>query len=56
MPGCAKGLQRAYITQPSTSKVTKGPIQHSQTWLVGPLVTLACLTMICRPFGDLSHV
>ena len=22
---------------------------------VGPLVTLACLAMLCRPFGDLSR-
>ena len=22
----------------------------------GPLVTLACLAMLCRPFGDLSRV
>ena len=28
----------------------------SHVWLchVGPLVTLACLAMLCRPFGDLS--
>ena len=23
---------------------------------VGRLVTLTCLAMLCRPFGDLSHV
>ena len=37
-------------------KVTKGPT--SRVWLCyeGPLLTLACLAMLCRPFGDLSRV
>ena len=32
-------------------------VDLSRFWVcyVGPVVTLACLAMLCRPFGDLSR-
>ena len=38
------------------AKVTKVPSQHCQTWLRSPKGLQAWLTMLCRPFGDLTHV